>query len=161
MSMKSTEDVLSMRNLTGVLDYLQRRAEWMRGRQQGWRYSSMEEYVIENGQPFIFQPLPAIYVSHKGRWKECFANAFRLAMARDELRYAEGYAMRDGSFGMHHAWCVDAQGRVVDPTWDFPADYYGVIYDLAYVGKVVSKKGVFGVIDNWTEDYPLLRCDNL
>ena len=129
----------------------------MKGRAKGRKYSSMEEYVLENGRPFVYQPLPALYMPHKGRWGRCFANAFRLAMKRGELRYAEGYAKRSDSFGMLHAWCVDAQGRVVDPTWNFPADYYGVIYDLAYVGCVARKKGAFGVIDNWAEDYPLLR----
>jgi hypothetical protein len=48
----------------------------------------------------------------------CFRNAYRLALARQDLSYVEGFALARGwrRFPNPHAWCVDGQGRVIDPT---------------------------------------------
>lgn len=50
----------------------------------------------------------------------CFKNAQQLAQRR-RLRYVEGMAvarlLRGSLFPMEHGWCLDADGRVIDPTW--------------------------------------------
>ncbi|MFJ4097475.1 hypothetical protein ACIPYS_38430 [Kitasatospora sp. NPDC089913] len=46
-----------------------------------------------------------------------FRNALRVARASaGSLAYAEGFALRAREV-VHHAWCVDARGAAMDPTW--------------------------------------------
>ena len=67
---------------------------------------------------------------------ECFANAQRLtgvaAGSRRPLAYCEGFVLfapNDPTL-YHHAWCVDQEGVVVDPTWHFLPErtYTGVAF---------------------------------
>lgn len=56
---------------------------------------------------------------------ECFENAARLA-AETGLRYFEGLAVcARNPEALHHAWCVDEDGEVVDPTWTDGVVYLG------------------------------------
>jgi hypothetical protein len=73
------------------------------------------------------------------RHNACFRNAFRLARRRKDLRYAEGFAWCVTPHA--HAWCIDPQDRVIDPTWEYPLcpmdcecqkapDYFGIVLNL-------------------------------
>jgi hypothetical protein len=65
--------------------------------------------------------------------KHCFDNAYRLAVAsQGALRYVEGSATR--FISCSHAWCIDKDGTVVDPTW---AEIEGDIKPSAYLGVVI------------------------
>jgi hypothetical protein len=72
----------------------------------------------------------------------CFRNAYILASVRD-LVYAEGFAISPlASLGLvHHAWCLDASGTVIDVTWkDSQAcRYYGIPFRLQFVHKVAVR----------------------
>jgi hypothetical protein len=83
---------------------------------KSFRYSCVEELVLFNGKAFYTnldtQERP------DGKIGECFLNAFNIAQINPETyTYAEGWAMMDGSIPTHHAWVVDAEGHVYDPTW--------------------------------------------
>lgn len=65
----------------------------------------------------------------------CFDNAAELA-AEYGLRYVEGFATFQGAAGLpvHHAWNLDAEGRVVDVTWaETGLCYRGIEFDLETV----------------------------
>ncbi len=47
----------------------------------------------------------------------CFLNAFMLTQIDRRLRYVEGWALTEFGLPAHHAWVVDPDGRVQDPTW--------------------------------------------
>jgi hypothetical protein len=84
------------------------------------RHTSPYALVLEAGEWHHPAPLPASCGHWRGQPKDCFASAARLADARPDLRYVEGYADPgiDGFvYPFEHAWCVDASGAVVDPTW--------------------------------------------
>mgnify|MGYP003588274102 CR=1 FL=1 len=153
----------SINDLSGVKDYLERVVAPGGVRRTApidRKYLSFEDYVFDNGQQFIFHPLPTGYRHCRRVSQQCYCNAYLLAQDHPELKYAEGYAMQKGLMPVLHAWCVDDVGLVFDPTWRVPADYYGVIFDLAYVLHVFLKKKEFGVIDNWAEGFPLLHGDH-
>lgn len=84
--------------------------------------------------------------------KQCFRNALVHAQAHG-LAYAEGYALsgsltkRGLVLPVEHAWCVDGQGRAIDPTWEEPeaSFYLGIEFDAADVWKRVERNGTFGV----------------
>lgn len=94
-----------------------------------------------------------------GRKRFCFRNAFRLAAERPELDYVEGYGVSHGFLSMpeRHAWCVDAYGRVFDPTptWadpgrSLPAALCGLTMPLSFVAPYVDRdelhRGIFDQI---------------
>lgn len=75
------------------------------------------------------------FTGWRGTPKACFANAQYLARTRKGLRYVEGFATR--MIPVEHAWCIDAEGRVIDPTWDAgEADYFGIAFDREAVRRV-------------------------
>lgn len=132
------------------------REKFCRRKPPGMAYWSVEDYILKEGRFFAPQPLPEGYMQRP--MKACFYNSYRLAAcANGALRFCEGYA--SGSLiPVHHAWCVDREDRVVDPTWDEPGTaYLGVILDLDQVRDVAKRHDQFSVIDNWMDRWPLLR----
>lgn len=92
-----------------------------------------------------------------GKIKLCYMNSYHLA-ERSGFTYCEGYAL--GIIPVFHAWCVDEHGLVHDPTWkDNLHAYFGVRIKLPYVRKTILRKESYGVLDNWTEHWPILRDD--
>jgi hypothetical protein len=93
---------------------------------------------------------------YKGRRmeiKQCFKNATQLVLDRDELTYAEGFAisgdmLRIGMlFPVHHAWAVDAEGIVHDPTFKDAQHgvYLGVPVDKEVLVTTMLRTRVYGV----------------
>src|SRR5688572_20901429 len=67
--------------------------------------------------------------------KRCFENAFRRARERG-WHYCEGLALWRIKFPIHHAWCVDERGLVVETTWpERGAEYRGKVFPLVEVAR--------------------------
>lgn len=70
--------------------------------------------------------------------KHCFENAFRVAQEYG-WRYCEGVAFERERFGplpIHHAWCIDERGFVVETTWpEAGSEYRGKVFALAEVAR--------------------------
>jgi hypothetical protein len=103
-----------------------------------------------------------------GMMKECYANAQTIAIADDDYRYAEGWAMLEGvPIPIAHAWLLNANGLVVDPTWaglknGKSAVYYGVEIDTTYMCKrVLTTKAHHPMIDDYEFGYKLLNTPGL
>jgi hypothetical protein len=114
---------------------------WFRG---GHDYiEPMHAFLLKNGrfwEPQAFPP--AFEMSEKRVPGYVFANATMLAVENDELRYAEGlaYSFESGTDQLrHHAWCVDANDRVVDPTWGIGIAYFGVVMQLSLACRMTGK----------------------
>jgi hypothetical protein len=81
-----------------------------------------------------------------GRKRECYANCVKALLSERtpaDLFYAEGYATDTGGLWVpvQHAWLVDGQGQIIDPTWDDAADhtYFGVVFKRAFVFDMLEK----------------------
>jgi len=122
-------------------------------KREGFEYSSMEEFILKNGKFYEPKELPKDIP--EGKVKDCFMNAWHLAIDRPDLTYVEGYA--SSIIPVLHAWCVDKQGNVIDPTWGTGKAYYGVLFTKDYIMKTAMRRKIFGIIDNYQEGYPLLK----
>ena len=90
------------------------------------------ETLLSIGTYCVAQALPGRYMRRPPQ--ACYANAAALVRRARGLTYVEGMA-KSATTGMvvDHAWCIDAERRVIDPTWDQPEDaaYLGVPIDRA------------------------------
>lgn len=110
--------------------------------------SLLEYFVLRNGVVREGQPRPDDY--DKDPDKECFANAARLSQDVPGLHYVEGMAVSETlGWPMHHAWCEDGAGRVVDTTWGKPEDctYMGVRIDGRKLVECLLRYKVYGLFD--------------
>ena len=131
--------------LDDLLRYLSGVAEMIhchrpaRPRDQHRRFTSYEALVLELGQPWEPAPLPKGV--RRGQMKACYENAARLVARRPALRYVEGYAIPQiddfRGIAVQHAWAVDPEGRVVDPTWPEPerSAYVGLVFPTQDLGR--------------------------
>ncbi|MBB3979573.1 hypothetical protein GGQ64_004817 [Rhizobium azooxidifex] len=80
----------------------------------------------------------------RGKPRDCFNNATAYAAVRDDVLYAEGYAVGpELVMPVQHAWLVDLNGRVIDPTWidvDNHA-YFGIAFDRRFLVEQLAENG--------------------
>ena len=55
-----------------------------------------------------------------------------------------------------HAWCINSDNFVVDPTWDEGTEYFGVPFRHDYLRRVLKARRDYGLIDNPEMDFPLV-----
>jgi hypothetical protein len=124
------------------------------------RYLCLEELLLEHGET---HPLSSrSFGVPRGPAHECFKNAADLVLSRRDLLYCEGFAM--GVIPVLHAWCLDASGAVVEPTWTeelASGGYFGLVFRRHYVWETLLARQKYGLLDNPEMDWPLLwrRCD--
>lgn len=142
--------------LRGFLDMEQEaRRMWRIDGPKGYHYNSFADFLLREARFWTAQQLPARYPSMIPR--ACYWNAWKLAKRFRSLRYVEGYAY-GGLIPVMHAWCVDRDDRVIDPTW---AGVYDDLTEVAYFGVVVPREYLRehgpGVIDDWQNHWPLMK----
>jgi len=109
-----------------------------RKERSGWAYHGAGDFLNQHGQFWPLQPFPAN--ERPGRPNSCFYNAFS-ACLKSDLRYVEGYAL--AIIPIHHAWCVDEHGLVIDHTWArFKPNRHSPYEDNGYGGIGLSYFGV-------------------
>jgi hypothetical protein len=113
-------------------------------------YRNVYDFVLREGRFFEPQPRPDhITLRHIG---ECFRNAFLTTM-RTGLEYAEGYAVVGNKIPVLHAWNVDAEGAVIDSTWEpVGSIYFGIVFPPSIVERAQTS-----VLDDFESGWPVLR----
>jgi len=99
--------------------------------------------VFRHGKPFKPSLDRSPWLKH-GKPRECFNNATAFAAVRDDVFYAEGYAVGpELVMPVHHAWLVNLNGRVIDPTWIDIGDhaYFGIAFDRSFIVKQLAVNG--------------------
>jgi hypothetical protein len=114
-----------------------------------YQYRNVYDFVLREGRFFEPQPRPEqVTLRHIG---ECFRNAF-LTMMTTGLQYAEGYAVSGRKIPVLHAWNVDAQGAVIDSTWEpVGSIYFGIMLPRSIVERAQTS-----VLDDFESGWPLL-----
>jgi hypothetical protein len=84
----------------------------------------------------FFEPMPKPKKYKAGDRNQCYGNSVDLVVAHDDLSYCEGYVViKDMSIPMEHAWCVTADGSLVDVTLRkplIPVAYFGVVFNSLF-----------------------------
>jgi hypothetical protein len=115
-----------------------------------YHYLNVYDFVLREGRFFEPRPRPEqVTLRHIG---ECFRNAF-LTMMRTGLQYAEGYAVVGSKIPVLHAWNVDAEGYVIDSTWEpVGSIYFGIILPRSIVERAQTS-----VLDDFESGWPVPR----
>lgn len=97
--------------------------------------------------------------------RNCYQNAFDMAMEWPELTYVEGFAL--GSFmPVMHAWLEHDDGTIIDPTWSQPelqqhaesAVYLGVRFERSLLFSLTHEYRIYGIYTGDSEtNCPILR----
>lgn len=92
-----------------------------------------------------------------GEMRMCYRNAGRLAISDSRYAYCEGYALRKGLVPVHHAWLLDQDGCVLDPTWphDDANEYFGVALSQRMLLEQTARSGVWGLLTDRLSDVVL------
>ena len=120
-------------------------------------FMSIQEFVLKHGKHYPARKTVENVPSSTP--KECFKNALELAWSSIEYTYCEGFISVHG-VPIQHAWCVNKNGLVVDPTIQTPKsdyEYFGVCFNTEFVTKSVLKRKRYGIIDNPEQRFPLLQ----
>ncbi|MEG4007674.1 hypothetical protein QUA41_17440 [Microcoleus sp. Pol11C1] len=129
-----------------------------------WKYRSFEELALECGR--VMEPKPLPKTIKPGQPRLCYANCQQLALKNRNLTYVEGYAMAQGvSIPLHHAWLLDANGYVIDPTWETPGCcYLGIPLATSWVKSIWNSRKQQGRPDelsilqgNYLEDFSIFK----
>lgn len=151
--------------MSAITDFLKAELKLMRksrcaNRLNGWYSTS--HFVLKNGRQF--EPTLALPDGVEAKQPGmCFKNAAEMAIDSSEFIYCEGYGL--SIIPVLHAWCLDEDGRVIDPTWaSFPfekgREYFGIAIKTKYVIAHLLETERWGsLIDAWTTHWPMLHDD--
>lgn len=126
-------------------------------------------FVLKHGQAWSAHPTKERSPIKRGPVKQCFANSQKtlvtlLQQGKDDaFFYVEGFAvanMAGVGLPVLHAWLVDSQGRVYDPTWIEAEknDYFGVPFNSEYVFARIEKDALYhSLIDHFPSRWELIR----
>jgi hypothetical protein len=121
------------------------------------QYLGLEDFVLQNGKEFQLAPYTEDLPGEETGKGECFKNAYQTFISAEKLRYVEGFAsVASVRIPLLHAWCVDKNGKVFDPTWKDGVWYFGVVFNLDYISAVQAARGKYGVIHAWDIHCPLI-----
>jgi hypothetical protein len=112
------------------------------------RFTDTAKLILEFGRHYT-EFAPEHTTIRRGEMGECYANAGRMAFDNPRLRYVEGYAVpATVPLPMMHAWLIDADDRIIDPTWPDGTAYFGVPIPRATYSELLMRLGYWGVLDN-------------
>lgn len=115
------------------------------------RQRSILDIVLADGLDFTSTMTtdPAL----RGKMKECFQNAGRLALFGERGRYiyCEGFAVPSEQIPLPiaHAWVWDIHAqKAIDVTWEQPGiEYFGIAFDTEWFRNYTIEQNVWGVLD--------------
>lgn len=105
---------------------------------------SVEGFILHHGKGYPMDSDSFI----GGKMHRCYENTTKAVMLDDSLTYVEGYVSVHG-VPVHHAWAVDAEGKVRDYTIESGKGikgYFGVPLKTDYIISAQLRRGRYGVL---------------
>lgn len=102
--------------------------------------------VADSGRTFIPEVRPDWLTLRTP--KQCFQNSLHLSLETG-LTYCEGFIFK--IIPVHHAWCIDDDGKVYDPTISdqHTIPYFGIPFDSDFAFRAAEESGMYGLLDNY------------
>lgn len=101
------------------------------------------ELILKYGMGFK-RVIPLPVGVRKRKEQQCYQNVYQAICDNPgKYYYCEGYASIDGRFFCRHAWLINKNCEVIDPTWGDGKHYYGIIFKFPYVMNSMAKVGKF------------------
>lgn len=143
-----------MTDITSLRGYVEFLADVQKKNCRGEKISPAE-WLLAHGRDFLVGP--RTFAGRRMKMKECFRNAAQRALRDPGLAYAEGYV--HAVIPIEHAWLVDKDGCVVDPTLrngdGRVQNYFGVAIRTSYLMKTLSRNKCYGVLGYWNWEHVL------
>lgn len=99
----------------------------------------------EHGRSF---PIRKNRLNGKGKSQQCYQNSYHMMVDRG-YTYCEGFATSHLlGVAIEHAWVLDEEGYVVDPTWSDGTEYFGVAFHSLGVRTVALQTRVYGIMSS-------------
>jgi len=114
--------------------------------QKAFGKNAYNDFMLTHGHAYNFGP--HTFKGPRQEANNCYGNALHTAMDKG-LTYVEGKVLVHG-VPIDHAWCVDADGFVVDPTIVYKGqvtEYFGVPFLTKYAARAVARNGIYGLLD--------------
>lgn len=98
---------------------------------------------------------PVFKRCRRGVAQMCYHNSALLAQNNPGLTYVEGWAATELGLAVEHAWCVDKDGVIHDPTWTGGrtrpkgTEYFGVPIPTKILTLIGLETGNSGVFAQW------------
>lgn len=97
----------------------------MKNTQQAETWQKFSE-VAEDFEKKNWDEARRLAKKHRCVVRECFRNCALIALKHPELTYVEGMACK--LIPVQHAWLVNAEGEVIDPTYVLTEEYENTDY---------------------------------
>jgi len=101
------------------------------------------DFMLKHAKEYDFGS--ASFEGERGEVHGCFQNAFHLAFEDQSMTYVEGKLSCHG-VPIDHAWCIDRNGFVIDPTLEDAGQvmgYFGIPFRTEYVQKAFVWNGYY------------------
>lgn len=111
-----------------------------------WKHQCFEGAILASGRLMIPQHNNYAMLGDKSKHftGQCYSVSKELALADPSLIYCEGYAFAErmnSRFPLRHAWLINENGIVIDPTWGTAGVwYYGVSFSTNWVKDIWAKR---------------------
>lgn len=117
---------------------------------------SYESVVLEHGRSYAPPVRPRPKGIRKQRARRCFQWAYHYADEHD-WKYVEGFARcKIVPFPVHHAWCIDKDGNIVETVWpESGLEYFGIEFEMDFIHKVMLDTKMYGIITSLSRTF----CD--
>lgn len=123
---------------------------------------SIEGWLLEYGEDMTSLPQVQCPEQIQGEPKMCFYNSGRIAQFHHgDWTYCEGYAISPTAIEcnfplpMHHAWLIDGDGNIVDPTWEPGGEYFGLRFSTKLHSELISGFKYWDVLYYLARNYNL------
>lgn len=131
---------------TDLRQYLEQLVRWQ-DEHHPKHIATVQRFLLKHGRSFAFDNKS---FTEAGEQQMCYKNAAEAVLwdDADDLIYCEG--MVDAIIPIDHAWLIDKNGKVIDPTLRNTGHingYFGVPFKREFLRKTVLNNKRYGVFD--------------
>ena len=125
---------------TALSEKLVGHVEFLRSMESSFGHATA---LSKYGETFLARPAGPEWLL-PGPKRACFSNSVSYATTREDVFYAEGYAIDpEVPIPIQHPWLFDREGAVIDPTWDNAREHacFGIAFTQSFASEVLANNG--------------------